>query len=134
MPDEVKKTVHRRRRPQPAQRMDDEPPVPAEPMKIIVGEEDDEPDWVVSAGNIIGAASRRSHQKGEEPGADKARAASEAKAQKESHAVLRLKKKPAASRGEADQAPAGGEREQPGRAPVQRPSAKRTPAIKRTPA
>ena len=139
MPDEVKKTVHRRRRPQPAQRMDGEPPVPAEPMKIIVGEQDDEPDWMVSAGNIIGAASRRSHQKGEESGADKARATAEAKAQKESHAVLRLKKKPTASRGEADgaqadQAPAEGEREQPGSAPVQRASAKRAPSGKRMPA
>lgn len=49
---------HRRRRPPVA-------PAPQEPMRIIVGNEEDTPDWMVS--DTSGAASRRTGQKKPEP-------------------------------------------------------------------
>lgn len=48
-------TPRRRRRPQQVQIPEQE----QEPLRIIVGREEDEPDWVVSAAKISGAASRR---------------------------------------------------------------------------
>lgn len=139
MPDEMK-TVRRRRRPQPAQQMEEESPVSAQPMRIIVGEENDEPDWMVSAGNITGAASRRTRQKGEETGSSRARTVTEAKAHKESQAVLKLKKKPAESDSSSRDSMREGEMQgtakktQSTRTAVKRtPSAKRTTTVKRTP-
>ena len=139
MPDEMK-TVRRRRRPQPAQQMEEESPVSAQPMRIIVGEENDEPDWMVSAGNITGAASRRTRQKGEETGSSRARTVTEAKAHKESQAVLKLKKKPAESDSSSRDSMREGETQgtakktQSTRTAVKRtPSAKRTTTVKRTP-
>ena len=41
----------------PAQQMQQEPP--AQPMRIVVKHEEDTPDWMVSAGDTSGAASRR---------------------------------------------------------------------------
>ena len=139
MPDEMK-AVRRRRRPQPAQQMEEESPVSAQPMRIIVGEENDEPDWMVSAGNITGAASRRTRQKGEETGSSRAWTVTEAKAHKESQAVLKLKKKPAESDGSSRDSMREGETQgtakktQSTRTAVKRtPSAKRTTTVKRTP-
>ena len=53
-----RQTPHRRRRPQAA-------PVSEEPVRIIVGTEEDTPDWMVS--DTSGAASRRNKQKKAEP-------------------------------------------------------------------
>ena len=53
-----RQTPRRRRRPQAA-------PVSEEPVRIIVGTEEDTPDWMVS--DTSGAASRRTGQKKPEP-------------------------------------------------------------------
>ena len=53
-----RQTPRRRRRPQAA-------PVSDEPVRIIVGTEEDTPDWMVS--DTSGAASRRTGQKKPEP-------------------------------------------------------------------
>ena len=70
MPDD-QRPMRRRRRPHPAVPAFEEAQA-AEPLRIIVGREADEPDWVVSAGKITGAASRRVQPKHSEKGTKEA--------------------------------------------------------------
>ena len=98
MPDE-KTPQRRRRRAQPVSAPDEQA---AEPMRIIVGNERDEPEWMVSAGRISGAASRRVQSGHAEPAASQ-RTAGREKGQQESRAILTMKKqgiggKPASAR------------------------------------
>ena len=87
---------HRRRRPPVT-------PAPQEPMRIIVGNEEDTPDWMVS--DTSGAASRRNKQKKTEPEAPR----HTSRGAQETQAILQMKqtrneraadaaKKPAAPR------------------------------------
>ena len=77
MPEETTPRRRRVRQVIPQELLEDEPvqeaPVPAQqppvqepPRKIIIGGEADEPDWLVSAGKVIGAASRRTGRDMEE--------------------------------------------------------------------
>ncbi|MBP3657241.1 MAG: VanW family protein [Clostridia bacterium] len=50
--------THRRRRRRPAPAAPEQPQEPAEPIRIVV-EDEDTPDWMVSAHSVSGAASRR---------------------------------------------------------------------------
>ena len=91
-----RQTSRRRRRPQAA-------PVSEEPVRIIVGTEEDTPDWMVS--DTSGAASRRNKQKKAEPEAPR----HTSRGAQETQAILQMKqtrderaadaaKKPAAPR------------------------------------
>ena len=91
-----RQTPRRRRRPQGA-------PVSEEPVRIIVGTEEDTPDWMVS--DTSGAASRRNKQKKAEPEAPR----HTSRGAQETQAILQMKqtrderaadaaKKPAAPR------------------------------------
>ena len=91
-----RQTPRRRRRPQAA-------PVSEEPVRIIVGTEEDTPDWMVS--DTSGAASRRNKQKKTEPEAPR----HTSRGAQETQAILQMKqtrderaadaaKKPAAPR------------------------------------
>lgn len=78
-----RQTPHRRRRPSAA-------PIPEEePLRIIVGNEQDTPDWMVS--DTSGAASRRTKKKAEpSPRAEAARPSS--RGTQESEAILTMKR------------------------------------------
>ena len=60
MPQQPQQPERRRRRPQPV------PPElqESEPNRIVIAEDGDTPEWLVSAGNVSGAASRRAKQFG----------------------------------------------------------------------
>ncbi|MDO5377602.1 MAG: VanW family protein [Clostridia bacterium] len=93
----------RRRRPQGVV----VPPEEEEPHRIVIGDEGDEPEWLVSAGKISGAASRRVQSMKPEQHAKRAEAReeySQTRGKTEGREVLRLKKKPeqANARGKAN--------------------------------
>lgn len=52
---------HRRRKPQVIPQIAEEEELDAAPHRIVIGQQDDQPDWMVSAGQISGAASRRTN-------------------------------------------------------------------------
>lgn len=93
---------------QPAAHEQPEPQVPVHepPRRIVIDSGDDEPDWMVSAGQVSGAASRRGRQAAHtDATADKNEAlvqqpdqeAAHSAHQKQSAQVLRLKKSASAS-------------------------------------
>lgn len=111
---------HRRRNPQAIPQIPEEQET-IEPHRIVIGQEDETPDWMVSAGQVSGAASRRTH-------GEKKSAAQEEKLDARSHAeesaaILALKKQRQAQGGE------------PGAQPAQRTDAQTEPrAAQRKPA
>ena len=110
-----RQTPRRRRRPAP---------MPEEPVRIIVGTEEDTPDWMVS--NTSGAASRRTGQKKPEPEAPK-RAARGAQ---ETQAILQMKQQRGAQDSPREKRPSD-EAKRPA-APRKTESARKAPAKKKT--
>lgn len=110
-----RQTPRRRRRPAP---------VPEEPVRIIVGTEEDTPDWMVS--NTSGAASRRTGQKKPEPQAPR-RADRGAQ---ETQAILQMKQ-PRDGQGAPRKERASGEPKKPA-APRKAETARKAPAKKKT--
>ena len=91
----------RRRRPATPVQQPEEQQTPVEPIRIIAAS-DDEPDWLVSATSVSGAASRRANaaKRGGQGGADHAHAVYTGKT------VMTMKKKPQAEGAALPQQPA----------------------------
>ena len=114
-----RQTPHRRRRPPAA-------PVPEEkPLRIIVGNEQDTPDWMVS--DTSGAASRRTKKKAEPSPRAEAKRPSVRGAQ-ESQAILTMKRGLSANQKASDKRADDGQAE--ARTPAKKAPAKK-PASKR---
>ena len=117
-------TPRRRRRPQQIIELPDEEEFLAaqektqekteEPHRIVIAQEDDQPDWMVSAGQVSGAASRRTNSK---PSArNEQKNEQNTRITDEGRAILAMKKNTEAESG----APAG--QEAPGERPAAQPA------------
>ena len=117
-------TPRRRRRPQQIIELPDEEEFLAaqektqekteEPHRIVIAQEDDQPDWMVSAGQVSGAASRRTNSK---PSArTEQKNEQNTRITDEGRAILAMKKNTEAESG----APAG--QEAPGERPAAQPA------------
>ena len=104
MSDEIR-PQHRRRRPRI------EPP--QEPVRIVVSHEDDQPDWMVSAGQVSGAASRRTQLSDKEEHKPAAAPQKPVKGVQENRKIMTLKKAAAAGAVKAQAAPKAEPRKEP---------------------
>ena len=108
-----RQTPRRRRRPQAA-------PVSEEPVRIIVGTEEDTPDWMVS--DTSGAASRRNKQKKAEPEAPR----HTSRGAQETQAILQMKQTRNGRAADAAKKPAA-----PRKAPARKKKASARPMSKK---
>ena len=95
MPEETTPRRRRVRQVIPQELPEDEAPVQEEPpRRIVIGDGDDAPDWMVSAGRVTGAASRRS---GNAAAGEESETAAAANAAQEVAAINRMRRESAAA-------------------------------------